>query len=62
MYRPLGIRGELVITTRFGVLSAQPGTWALPIEALILDLDWIDLIGLACGPYCMTDEERELPF
>ena len=62
MYKPLGYRGELVIATRFGLLLAEPDTWALPVEDLMLDPDWVDLIGLADGPFFMTDKEREIPF
>lgn len=62
MYQPLGFRGELVIATRFGLLSAESGAWGLPVEALMMDPEWVDLICLDSGPFFLTDFEREIPF
>ena len=62
MIRPQLYRGEVLIKTRFGVLSAEPGTWGSPIEELVLRPEWIDVVGLQGGPFCLTDEEREIPW
>lgn len=59
---PQNVKGAVVIRTHFGEIAAGPENFRHPVEELMKDPAWCEAVGLAGGPFCYTDAERDMPF
>lgn len=63
MDRPEDKKGALVIRTRFGEVSAEPGVnFNQTLKGMTEDTAWREEAGAESGPFCYTDLERNVPF
>lgn len=63
MERPDNQQGTVVIRTRFGEVSGQPGlNFTLTLKEMIHDETWRKAVQVDGGPFCYTDWTRNIPF
>lgn len=63
MERPENRKGALVIRTRFGEVSAEPGVnFTKNIQDMIEDEAWRKTVRAEGGPFCYTGLARDISF
>ncbi len=63
MERDYETKGNVVIDTEhFGTIDASKRNFKLNHQEMTNDKNWQDAIGAKSGLYCLTDNERDIPF
>ncbi len=61
MEPPEGFKGEvLLLSGLFGAMAEN--ALGRPVDEVFENQDWVEELAVEGGPFCWTEEEREIPF
>ncbi len=55
-------KGEIVIKTKFGLVTACPENFSIKPEDMADNQKFLDWIGAESGVFCLVPDELDIPF